>query len=73
MLYYLKVYGGLRGSRRVGPAGGLPIPVSEILAYCELFYIQKLQERERIFHHVAALDACFLKHVNDRAQASQPK
>lgn len=44
-------------------AGPLPVPVSEILAYCLLFQIDNLTERERIFKYVNRLDSVYLDHA----------
>lgn len=63
----------MRGSRRVGMAGALPIPVSEIQAYCELFYIRTLPERERLFFFLTDLDSFFLEHMQKKADSTPPK
>lgn len=46
----------------------LPLPVSEILAYCEMYGIQNLDARQRISMMVRAQDAAFRKVVRERAE-----
>lgn len=48
-------------------AGPLPIPVSEILAYCELFKIQTIHERAQVFRSVTSLDNVYLTHVSKKS------
>ena len=64
--YYYSVYQDISGSRNVSMAGALPIPVSEILAYCELFKIQTLHERAQAFRFVSTLDIAYLTHISKK-------
>lgn len=54
-------------------AGALPIPVSEIEAYCNLFYLRTLPERERLFFFITELDMFFLERMQAKAEANSPK
>lgn len=65
--YYLySFYQDLSASRSASMAGPLPIPVSEILAYCELFKIQTIHERAQVFRSVTSLDNVYLTHVSKK-------
>ena len=71
--YYYAAFNRLSRSRDASMAGPLPIKASEILAYCTLFNIQTVEERERIFDHIANLDDAYLEHVKTRSQVDTPK
>ncbi len=71
--YYYNAYQSIARSRNAGMAGPLPIPVSEILAYCNLFQIVKLDERERIFRYINCLDNAYLDHAAEKSKANSPK
>lgn len=68
--YYYSVYNRISRSRDVSMAGALPLKVSEISAYCELFKIHSLIERERLFDCVTTLDDAYLEYAAKR-QSSQ--
>lgn len=53
--------------------GPLPVPVSEILAYCQLFYIAKLNERERLFRYINSLDNAYLDYVGEQSKSKSSK
>lgn len=61
--YYYAAYRALSRSRNVAMTQPLPIPISEILAYCILFQIDNLTEREQILRTVNLLDDVYLEHV----------
>jgi len=46
--------------------GGLPIPLSEIRGYCEMFYITNLEERDRLTRYVNCLDNAYLEVQEER-------
>jgi len=71
--YYYVAYQAMARSRNAGMAGALPIPVSEILAYCELFYIAQLDERARLFRYVNRLDNAYLDWAAERSKSNSPK
>ncbi len=54
-------------------SGPLRVPVSEILAYCTLFYISNITERERLFRYVNSLDSAYLSHVADQQSKNPAK
>lgn len=54
-------------------AGALPIPVNQILAYCDLYQIAELNERDRIFRYVNRLDEAYLKHVAEKQKSPKGK
>lgn len=51
----------------------LPIPLSEYVAYCELFGIKELSEREAMFRHVRAMDTIFVEKVGERLKQETDK
>ncbi len=71
--YYYKIYQDLSGSRGTSMVGALPIPVAQILAYCELFKIHPLHERAQIFQYVQQMDSVFLTHVAKKHAKPAPK
>lgn len=60
-------------SRNAGMAGALPVPVSEILAYCDLYQIAELNERDRIFRYVNRMDEAYLKHTAEKQKSPKGK
>ena len=40
-----------------------PIPLSEILAYCDIYRIEDLDERDELVTFVRAMDQAYLEHV----------
>lgn len=71
--YYRDIYGELAGSRSHSANGDpLPIPVSEILAYCTLFRIDGTEERETLCTMVRALDRAFLEHIREKSKKDTP-
>lgn len=71
--YFFSVYQDLAPSRDVAMHGALPIKVSEILAYCELFKVSSLQERSQIFRFVTALDGTYMEHVEKKRVEAERK
>lgn len=71
--YYYSAYQCMSRSRNAGMGGALPIPVSEILAYCELFYIAQLDERARLFRYVNSLDNAYLDWAAERSKSNSQK
>lgn len=69
--HYYSTYNRISRSRDVSMAGALPLKVSEISAYCDLFKIQSLTERERLFDYVTSLDDAYLEYVAKRRQEDQ--
>lgn len=75
--YYRDIYGELAGSRSHSASGDpLPIPVSEVLAYCQMYHIDGLDERETLCTMVRALDRAFLTYMREKTKqtaASSPR
>lgn len=72
--YYRDVYEDVSGSRQYTTDGQpLPIPISEVLAYCELFGIRELEARHRIMVMVRAQDAGFRKVMREKAEQEARK
>ena len=59
----------LTDSRPYTQAQPIPIPLSEILAYCQMYYIESLLERERLVKVVRILDNTYLKVSSEQRQA----
>lgn len=70
-VFYYNVYQEVTRSRNAGAGGALPIPVTEILAYCELFYIAQLEERTRLFRYINRLDDAYLDHVAEKSKSQK--
>lgn len=58
-------YNSLSGSRRIGLSAG-PIPVSEVLSYCELVGIADLDERELLLTVVQTLDILYFNRKKEK-------
>lgn len=72
--YFISVFYDLTGSRSYSAGGSpLPIPISEFKSYCELFYINGVDERERLLRMVKAADAKFIDVANERAEQERAK
>lgn len=63
----------LNASRPLGPSGVGPIPLSEIVAYCEMFQVDDMDERERFVTMIRALDAAYLKRQAEKREAERKK
>lgn len=67
--YYRDIYDEIAGSRQYTMNGEpLPIPISELLAYCEMFGIRRLEEREKLLRMVRAMDRAYLDVIREQAQ-----
>ena len=55
-------YMALSGSRRLGFGAAGPIPMSEILAYCEMFGIRDVDERELLVAVIQGCDGEYFEH-----------
>ena len=49
--------------------GALPIPISEILAYCILYEIDDLEERNEYVAIIQALDQAYLELLSSKSGA----
>lgn len=70
--YFFNAYQYLGGSRRASMAGALPIPISEILAYCELFKIDDVDHRELLTDRITFLDGVYLEIAAEKSKPSKP-
>jgi hypothetical protein len=72
--YYREVFEELSGSRQYTMDGmPLPIPMSELLAYCELFGIEGIETRYRLYRMIRAQDAGMRKVLQERAEQEAKK
>lgn len=55
---------------QVGP---LEIPISEVLAYCELFKVHDLHDRTRIFKFVKRIDRAYLEVIAEKHKTEAKK
>lgn len=63
-LWAWTAFQSLRGSRAMGMSAGA-IPISEIVAYCDLVGIVDATQRQRLARFVMHLDAAERKHHGD--------
>jgi hypothetical protein len=67
--YYLRIFQELAGSRGYSQSGTpLPLPLSEIRAYCDFFEITSLQEKTLLWKMIRRLDSAFVSTVSGQAQ-----
>jgi hypothetical protein len=71
--YYFGVFVELSRSRGSGMNGPLPIPLSEIKAYCELYGIDCIEDRGRIAKFVGTLDEQYLESAYKKIAEAQKK
>jgi hypothetical protein len=67
-VYFWNAYQQLTGSRRVSMSGALPIPISEIRAYCELFKIHDVEDIESLLNGINSLDQVYLDYVAEKSK-----
>lgn len=70
--YYVSVFWTLNSSRRFTYGQEVSIPVSEVMAYCQLMYIDSVQEREALLRAIQTLDRAFLKVSAENAKQARP-
>lgn len=51
----------------------LPIAVSELLAYCDLFYIESLVDRQRLVRHMQTMDRTYREVAAKQAASEADK
>lgn len=70
--YFESVFYDLSSDRDYTSAGSpKAIPTPSILAYCELFYIEDMGERERLFRAVRVMDRAFVKELSAKIKRQQ--
>lgn len=70
---YYKAFNLLSTSRQLGMGAAGAIPMSEMMAYFEVFEVHDLDERETTITMIKALDSVYLKHVNKKSEEIKPK
>lgn len=63
--YYWRVFHDLNASRPVG-FGAASVPISEILAYCELYGINDINERSDLVYIMAEMNSEFIEHFSKK-------
>ena len=66
------VFRQLSSARIYTEGGPQPIPVSELLAYCELMRIRELDQRQALLQIVQTLDATFIEHQVRKIRRNVP-
>lgn len=67
-IYYYNTFQRISRSRSASMAGALPIPISEIRAYCEFLEIHNVELKERILGHVINLDNTYLAYLDTKSK-----
>ena len=73
----MEIFEDLSSSRSFSMSGPLPVPVSEIKSYCEMFEIDGVSLRSRVLRQVQNLDRAYLtilqKHRAENDKKPQEK
>lgn len=65
--YFKGIFFTLSDSRSYSDTGNpMPIPVSEIKSYCEMFYINRLEERTVLMRLVQEMDQTYCEVRNEQ-------
>jgi hypothetical protein len=64
---YYRAFHTLSSSRPMGMGGVGPIPISEVLAYFEVFEVRDPDERETYVTMIQALDSVYLQKQSERS------
>jgi hypothetical protein len=67
--WYLEAFYDLSRGRQITMGGAGPIPLSEILAYMQMFEITDLDERASFLRTMGRLDAVYLEAQHKKAEA----
>lgn len=67
-VYFYNAYQQLAGSRNVSMSGALPIPMSEIRAYCELYKIHDVEKIEALHDRITFLDGVYLEYAAEKSK-----
>lgn len=70
--YFIEVFYTLSGSRNTGMGVGA-IPLSEYMAYFQIYGIDDLQSRDDILYFCGQLDLEFLDHFERKSNRTPPK
>lgn len=60
---YFNAYQLIASSRNFSMSGALPIPISEIESYCNLYKIHDVEIIEVLHERISFLDGVYLEHV----------
>lgn len=60
---YFNAYQKIASSRNFSMSGALPIPISEIESYCNLYKIHNVEIIEELHDRISFLDGVYLEHV----------
>lgn len=72
--YYRIAFEEVSASRGYSSNGlPLPVPLTEMLAYCQLYGIESLDEREKLIKMFRAMDAGYRKVASQEANSDKPK
>lgn len=52
-------------------SGAMPIPVSEIASYCQLYNIHDVEKIELLHDHIVRLDGVYLEHVAEQSKSKK--
>lgn len=64
-------FNSLSASRPNNGMGVSPIPMSELLSYCQLVGIANFSERSKYLRLVQSLDRVFLEHQSEKLKAQK--
>lgn len=65
--YYWRVFSELSATRATN-FGVTAISISEIFAYCQLFYIEDISERSDLIYIITKMDSEFLEYFNKKKE-----
>lgn len=68
---FYNAYQRVTGSRNVSMSGPLPIPVSEIKAYCNLYKIHDVEKVELLHDMITCLDRVYLEHAAEMVKSKK--
>ncbi|WP_244388284.1 phage tail assembly chaperone [Pyramidobacter piscolens] len=71
--YVWNAFATLSGCRQFSIVGAGAIPVSEVLAYCDLMKIGDVEERSDILYLIQAMDNVFLSEINKTKSKTKAK
>lgn len=63
---YYEAFYALSGRRNYGRAGPQPVPISEMVAYCDVFGVPKGYIRAKFVRLMARMDAAYLQRVHSK-------
>lgn len=73
LVWFYNVFHALSGSRPQGMGGSGPIPVSEVLAYCQLINMDDIDDRLMLLGFISKMDSVWLKHQEKVQKAAEEK